>query len=251
MPTLERTRRRVSGSASDALFEPGRHLPGHMRGERVGQVAFGLPLARLGKNIGYAMVPIERAQLGTDSKSRSRGDQRHAVVVEMPFHRPQEGDPKQQARDRALTERDQRPRRRPPASTPRGHADKGGHRRPQDLTLSHSRAYRKPTLRWAGLPRLVRCGRLEPAVLRRSLRALGSVRSGDSGDARGPGSSGVQLASRIDAARIGPRWRCLRMECCVASSRIRYEHRVRCSLGELRGRPRGQGRLLGRAVRTP
>jgi glycine cleavage system aminomethyltransferase T len=64
-------------------------------GERVGQVTSACHSPRLAKNIGYAMVPIELAQLGTELEVDIVGDRREAVVVEMPFIDPKKEIPKQ------------------------------------------------------------------------------------------------------------------------------------------------------------
>jgi glycine cleavage system aminomethyltransferase T len=72
-------------------FFPVRHA-----GERVGQVTSACHSPRLEKNIGYAMVPIELAQLGTELEVDVAGDRREAIVVEMPFIDPKKDIPKQQ-----------------------------------------------------------------------------------------------------------------------------------------------------------
>jgi glycine cleavage system aminomethyltransferase T len=64
-------------------------------GERVGQVTSACHSPRLGKNIGYAMVPIELAGLGTELEVEIAGEPREAVVVEMPFIDPKKEIPKQ------------------------------------------------------------------------------------------------------------------------------------------------------------
>jgi glycine cleavage system aminomethyltransferase T len=61
----------------------------------VGQVTSACHSPRLGKNIGYAMVPIELADLGTELDVEIAGDRRDAVVVAMPFIDPQKEIPKQ------------------------------------------------------------------------------------------------------------------------------------------------------------
>jgi glycine cleavage system aminomethyltransferase T len=71
------------------------------RGERVGQVTSACHSPRLDKNIGYAMVPIELAELGTELEVEIGGDPREAVVVEMPFIDPTKEIPKR----RPATER--------------------------------------------------------------------------------------------------------------------------------------------------
>jgi glycine cleavage system aminomethyltransferase T len=70
-------------------------FPVWYRGERVGQVTSACHSPRLAKNIGYAMVPIELAELGTELEVEVAGDRRHAVVVEMPFIDPKKEIPKQ------------------------------------------------------------------------------------------------------------------------------------------------------------
>jgi glycine cleavage system aminomethyltransferase T len=57
-------------------------------GEHVGRVTSACHSPRLEKNIGYAMVPIELAELGTELHVDVMGDRRDAVVVEMPFIDP-------------------------------------------------------------------------------------------------------------------------------------------------------------------
>jgi aminomethyltransferase len=64
-------------------------------GERVGQVTSACHSPRLEKNIGYAMVPIELADLGTELEVEIAGDRRDAVVVAMPFIDPKKEIPKQ------------------------------------------------------------------------------------------------------------------------------------------------------------
>ena len=70
-------------------------LPVHRRGARVGHVTSACYSPRLEKNIGYAMVPIELAELGTELGVEVDGDVREAVVVEMPFIDPKKEIPKQ------------------------------------------------------------------------------------------------------------------------------------------------------------
>jgi len=65
-------------------------------GERVGRVTSACHSPRLEKNIGYAMVPIELAGLGTELQVDVAGDRRDAVVVEMPFIDPKKETPKRQ-----------------------------------------------------------------------------------------------------------------------------------------------------------
>jgi glycine cleavage system aminomethyltransferase T len=67
----------------------------HRDGERVGEVTSACHSPRLDKNIGYAMVPIELAALGTRLEVQVGEDRRDAVVVEMPFIDPKKDIPKQ------------------------------------------------------------------------------------------------------------------------------------------------------------
>jgi glycine cleavage system aminomethyltransferase T len=71
-------------------FFPVRH-----GGERVGRVTSACYSPRLEKNIGYAMVPIELASLGTELEVEVHGEPRDAVVVGMPFIDPKKEIPKQ------------------------------------------------------------------------------------------------------------------------------------------------------------
>jgi glycine cleavage system aminomethyltransferase T len=70
-------------------------FPVSHRDERVGQVTSGCHSPRLAKNIGYAMLPIELAELGTELEVEVAGARRHAVVVQMPFIDPKKEIPKQ------------------------------------------------------------------------------------------------------------------------------------------------------------
>ena len=64
-------------------------------GERVGRVTSACHSPRLEKNIGYAMVPIELAELGTELQADVAGDLRDATVVQMPFIDPNKETAKQ------------------------------------------------------------------------------------------------------------------------------------------------------------
>jgi aminomethyltransferase len=64
-------------------------------GERVGRVTSACYSPRLEKNIGYAMIPTELAQLGTELEVDVEGDRRDAVVVQKPFIDPKKEIPKQ------------------------------------------------------------------------------------------------------------------------------------------------------------
>jgi aminomethyltransferase len=63
--------------------------------QRVGRVTSACHSPRLEKNIGYAMVPIEHAELGTELEVEIAGEAREAVVVQMPFIDPKKEIPKQ------------------------------------------------------------------------------------------------------------------------------------------------------------
>jgi glycine cleavage system aminomethyltransferase T len=76
------------GSMPD--FFPVRH-----DGRPVGQVTSACHSPRLDKNIGYAMVPIELAELGTELEVEVDGEPRQAIVVQMPFFDPKKEIPKQ------------------------------------------------------------------------------------------------------------------------------------------------------------
>jgi aminomethyltransferase len=61
----------------------------------IGRVTSACYSPRLEKNIGYAMLPIEFAELGTELELDADGAGRQAVVVEKPFIDPQKEIPKQ------------------------------------------------------------------------------------------------------------------------------------------------------------
>jgi glycine cleavage system aminomethyltransferase T len=71
-------------------------FPVHRGGERVGRVTSACHSPRLEKNIGYAMVPVEHAELGTELEVEIGDQTRAAVVVGMPFIDPKKEIPKQQ-----------------------------------------------------------------------------------------------------------------------------------------------------------
>ncbi len=70
-------------------------FPVSHEGREVGRVTSACHSPRLEKNIGYAMVPIEVAELGTELEVDVYGDSREAVVVQMPFIDPKKEIPKQ------------------------------------------------------------------------------------------------------------------------------------------------------------
>lgn len=57
-------------------------------GRRIGKVTSAIYSPRLGKNIGYAWVPVERSELGTSLTVESEWGARTATVVPMPFVDP-------------------------------------------------------------------------------------------------------------------------------------------------------------------
>jgi glycine cleavage system aminomethyltransferase T len=67
----------------------------HYGGDHVGRVTSACHSPRLHKNIGYAMVPIELAELGTELQVDVAGDRREAIVVQMPFVDPKKETAKQ------------------------------------------------------------------------------------------------------------------------------------------------------------
>jgi glycine cleavage system aminomethyltransferase T len=71
-------------------------FPVHRDGERIGEVTSACFSPRLEKNIGYAMVPIEHADLGTELEVERPEGRSSAVVVEKPFIDPKKETPKQQ-----------------------------------------------------------------------------------------------------------------------------------------------------------
>ena len=70
------------------------YWPVHSDGKAIGQVTTGAYSPRLEKNIGYAMVPIEYAELGTKFNVDVRGETTTATVVRDPFIDPNRETPK-------------------------------------------------------------------------------------------------------------------------------------------------------------
>jgi aminomethyltransferase len=64
-------------------------------GRRIGKVTSACYSPRLDKNIGYAMVPIELAELGTELEIETPSERTSAVVVRRPFIDPEKETPKQ------------------------------------------------------------------------------------------------------------------------------------------------------------
>jgi aminomethyltransferase len=70
-------------------------FPVSKNGDRIGNVTSACYSPRLDKNIGYAMVPIELADLGTDLEVETPDGRTSAVVVQKPFIDPKKEIPKQ------------------------------------------------------------------------------------------------------------------------------------------------------------
>jgi glycine cleavage system aminomethyltransferase T len=70
--------------------------PVHKDGGRVGQVTSACYSPRLEKTIGYAMVPTEHSELGTEFEVERPDETVSAVVVPKPFIDPQKETPKQE-----------------------------------------------------------------------------------------------------------------------------------------------------------
>jgi glycine cleavage system aminomethyltransferase T len=71
------------------------YFPVSHEGGQVGRVTSACHSPRLEKNIGYAMVPVEVAELGTELEVEVEGETREAIVVQMPFIDPKKEIPKQ------------------------------------------------------------------------------------------------------------------------------------------------------------
>jgi len=59
-----------------------------LRDKAIGQITSAVYSPRQKKNLGYAMVPVENAKLGTKLRVDTQDGERGAVVVEMPFIDP-------------------------------------------------------------------------------------------------------------------------------------------------------------------
>jgi glycine cleavage system aminomethyltransferase T len=70
-------------------------FPVSSHGKRIGKVTSACYSPRLEKNIGFAMVPIELAELGTELEVETPSEQTTAVVVRRPFIDPEKEVPKQ------------------------------------------------------------------------------------------------------------------------------------------------------------
>lgn len=72
-------------------------FPVYDDGERVGEVTSACWSPRLEKNIGFAFVPIDRSEIGTELVIETQHGKQDSVVVEKPFIDPKKDTPKQQA----------------------------------------------------------------------------------------------------------------------------------------------------------
>jgi aminomethyltransferase len=65
-------------------------------GKQVGRVTSACYSPRLEKNIGYAMLPIELTEFGTELEVEAATGRQSAVVVRKPFIDPKKDTPKQE-----------------------------------------------------------------------------------------------------------------------------------------------------------
>ena len=70
-------------------------FPVYANGDRIGNVTSACHSPRLEKNIGYAMVPLEFTELGTELEVETTSGKTSAVVVRRPFIDPEKEVPKQ------------------------------------------------------------------------------------------------------------------------------------------------------------
>jgi glycine cleavage system aminomethyltransferase T len=70
-------------------------FPVYSSGARIGKITSACYSPRLEKNIGYAMVPIELAELGTQLEVETPSERTSAVVVQRPFIDPKKEVPRQ------------------------------------------------------------------------------------------------------------------------------------------------------------
>jgi len=75
----------IEGSALDLNMT---RWPVRAGASSVGEITSAVHSPRLSKNIGYAMLPVEHAALGTRLRVDTEGGERGATVVEMPFIDP-------------------------------------------------------------------------------------------------------------------------------------------------------------------
>jgi aminomethyltransferase len=71
------------------------YFPVYSNGNRIGNVTSACHSPRLEKNIGYAMVPLEFTELGTELEVETPKEKTSAVVVRRPFIDPEKEVPKQ------------------------------------------------------------------------------------------------------------------------------------------------------------
>lgn len=102
LPALRRIKergitRRINGVEFDGEPFPALNFvkwPVVEEGRTIGKVTSAIYSPRLGKNIGYAWLPVERSQLGTEVTVESEWGTRTATVVPMPFVDPDKRIPK-------------------------------------------------------------------------------------------------------------------------------------------------------------
>ena len=70
-------------------------FPVYSNGVRIGNVTSACHSPRLEKNIGYAMVPLEFTELGTELEVETTSGKTSAVVVRRPFIDPEKEIPRQ------------------------------------------------------------------------------------------------------------------------------------------------------------
>jgi aminomethyltransferase len=73
---------------------PEEYWPVHQNGQRVGHLTAAVYSPRLKKNIGYALLPIELTDLGTNLVVETPWGKKEAAVVPKPFVDPQKDIPK-------------------------------------------------------------------------------------------------------------------------------------------------------------
>ena len=83
----------VTGSYNDGSMID--FFPVYSDGARIGKITSACHSPRLEKNIGYAMVPIEFTELGTELEVETPKERTSAVVVQRPFIDPKKEVPRQ------------------------------------------------------------------------------------------------------------------------------------------------------------
>jgi aminomethyltransferase len=84
----------IDGRAMPGHGHNEHHWPVHTNGKRVGEVVDAIYSPRLEKNIGYAMLPVKLADLGTTLTSRAPWGDARITVVPKPFVDPKKDIPK-------------------------------------------------------------------------------------------------------------------------------------------------------------